>query len=143
MWAAAAVIAVESAMSSVVGHGARDERGRRPNPRQRPGVLRRPSGGVRRGVFPGQEGCLIDCVRRCRDALFVCCDGLVGLPESITAVWSQAIVQTCVVHLVRASMRYASNADRRAIAQALRPICTAPAEAAALGPRRVPDAMEG
>ncbi len=38
--------------------------------------------------------------RGCRDALFVCCDGLAGLPESIAAIWPQAIVQTCVVHLL-------------------------------------------
>jgi putative transposase len=69
--------------------------------------------------------------RGCRDALFVCCDGLAGLAESITAVWPQAIVQTCVVHLLRSSMRYASYADRRQMAQALRPIYTAATEDAA------------
>ena len=69
--------------------------------------------------------------RGCRDALFVCCDGLSGLPESISAVWPAAIVQTCVVHLLRASMRYASYTDRRKMAQALRPIYTAPTEEAA------------
>jgi putative transposase len=69
--------------------------------------------------------------RGCRDALFVCCDGLPGLPESITAVWPQAIVQTCVVHLLRSAMRYASYADRRKMAAALRPIYTAPTEEAA------------
>lgn len=51
--------------------------------------------------------------RGCRDALFVCCDGLAGLPESIAAVWPQAVIQTCVVHLLRASMRYASYTDRK------------------------------
>lgn len=69
--------------------------------------------------------------RGCRDALFVCCDGLVGLPESITAVWPAAIIQTCVVHLLRASMRYASYTDRKKMAAALRPIYTAPTEEAA------------
>ncbi len=69
--------------------------------------------------------------RGCRDALFVCCDGLTGLPESITAVWPQAIIQTCVVHLLRASMRYASYTDRKKMAAALRPIYTAATEEAA------------
>lgn len=69
--------------------------------------------------------------RGCRDALFVCCDGLTGLPESITAVWPAAIIQTCVVHLLRASMRYASYTDRKKMAAALRPIYTAPTEEAA------------
>ena len=69
--------------------------------------------------------------RGCRDALFVCCDGLTGLPESITAVWPHAIIQTCVVHLLRASMRYASYTDRKKMAAALRPIYTAATEDAA------------
>lgn len=69
--------------------------------------------------------------RGCRDALFVCCDGLTGLPESITAVWPAAIIQTCVVHLLRASMRYASYTDRKKMAAALRPIYTAATEEAA------------
>lgn len=53
--------------------------------------------------------------------MFVCCDGLVGLPESIAAVWPQAVIQTCVVHLLRACMRYASYTDRKKMATALRP----------------------
>lgn len=69
--------------------------------------------------------------RGCRDALFVCCDGLSGLPESIGAVWPAAVVQTCVVHLLRSAMRYASYTDRRKMAAALRPIYTAPTEQAA------------
>jgi putative transposase len=69
--------------------------------------------------------------RGCRDALFVCCDGLTGLPESIAAVWPAAVIQTCVVHLLRSCMRYASYADRKKMAQALRPIYTAPTEEAA------------
>jgi transposase-like protein len=69
--------------------------------------------------------------RGCRDALFVCCDGLSGLPESIAAVWPAAVVQTCVVHLLRSCMRYASYTDRRTMAQALRPIYTAATEEAA------------
>lgn len=63
--------------------------------------------------------------RGIRDALIVCCDGLSGLPEAIGSVWPQAIVQTCVVHLIRNSMRYASWKGRKAIAAALRPVYTA------------------
>jgi transposase-like protein len=45
------------------------------------------------------------------DACIVCCDGLKGLPEAIGAFWPAATVQTCVVHSVRNSLRYASKAD--------------------------------
>ncbi|WP_096291213.1 IS256 family transposase [Mycobacterium ahvazicum] len=69
--------------------------------------------------------------RGCRDALFVCCDGLSGLPESIAAVWPAAGIQTCVVHLLRSSLRYASYTERRKMAAAMRPIYTAPTEEAA------------
>ncbi len=43
------------------------------------------------------------------DVMIVCCDGLKGLPESIVATWPNATVQTCVVHLVRNSLRFASK----------------------------------
>ena len=45
------------------------------------------------------------------DVCIVCCDGLKGLPDAIAATWPLATVQTCVVHLVRNSLRYASKAD--------------------------------
>ena len=60
------------------------------------------------------------------DACIVCCDGLKGLPDAIGAVWPAATVQTCVVHLVRNSLRYASKADWAKITAALRVIYTAP-----------------
>ena len=69
--------------------------------------------------------------RGLRDALFVCCDGLTGLPAAVNSVWPAAVVQTCVVHLIRASMRYVSWSDRKAMTAALRPIYTAPTVAAA------------
>src|ERR1700712_3002732 len=47
--------------------------------------------------------------RGIQDVIIVCCDGLKGLPESITATWPLATVQTCVVHLVRNSLRFASH----------------------------------
>jgi putative transposase len=43
------------------------------------------------------------------DVCIVCCDGLTGLPDAIGVTWPQAIVQLCVVHLIRASLRYASR----------------------------------
>lgn len=66
------------------------------------------------------------------DVIFVCCDGLKGLPDAIEATWPRASVQTCTVHLVRASLRFCSWKDRKRIAAGLRPIYTAPSlEAAA------------
>lgn len=63
--------------------------------------------------------------RGVKDVLIVACDGLPGLPEAIASIWPKAIVQTCVVHLIRNSMRYASWKDRKAIATGLKPIYTA------------------
>jgi putative transposase len=65
------------------------------------------------------------------DVCIVCCDGLRGLPEAIADVWPQAIVQTCVLHLIRNSFRYASKADWAELANGLRPVYSAPTEAAA------------
>jgi putative transposase len=70
--------------------------------------------------------------RGTRDVCIVVCDGLKGLPEAIEAVWPAAITQTCVVHLLRASFRYASKRDWSAIARDLKPVYTAPSEQAAL-----------
>jgi putative transposase len=69
--------------------------------------------------------------RGVQDVCIVVCDGLRGLPEAIADIWSQAIVQTCVLHLIRNSFRYASKADWGQIAKDLRPIYTAPSEQAA------------
>jgi transposase-like protein len=66
------------------------------------------------------------------DVCILVCDGLTGLPDAVAAVWPQAIVQTCIVHLLRNSFRYASRKDWPAIAKDLKPIYTAPTEAAAL-----------
>jgi transposase-like protein len=59
------------------------------------------------------------------DALIVCCDGLKGLPDAIRATWPEATVQTCVVHLVRNSLRYASKKHWSAITRQMRVIYTA------------------
>jgi transposase-like protein len=65
------------------------------------------------------------------DVCIVVCDGLTGLPEAITTVWDRAIVQTCVIHLIRNTFRYASRRYWDAMAKDLRPVYTAPSEAAA------------
>jgi putative transposase len=70
--------------------------------------------------------------RGTQDVLMVVCDGLKGLPDAVNAVWDKTIVQTCIVHLLRNSFRYASRADWAAIAKDLKPIYTAPSEQAAL-----------
>jgi transposase-like protein len=66
------------------------------------------------------------------DVCIVVCDGLKGLPESIAATWPAAVTQTCVIHLLRNSFRYASRKDWAGIARDLRLVYTAPTEAAAL-----------
>jgi putative transposase len=70
--------------------------------------------------------------RGTRDVCIVVCDGLKGLPEAIGQAWPQAITQTCVIHLLRNSFRYASKRDWAAIAKDLKPVYTAAGEAAAL-----------
>ena len=65
------------------------------------------------------------------DVCIVVCDGLRGLPEAVADVWPRAIVQTCVLHLIRNSFRYASKADWAELARDLRPVYSAPTEAAA------------
>jgi putative transposase len=70
--------------------------------------------------------------RGVRDVLMLVCDGLKGLPDSVNTVWERTIVQTCVVHLLRNSFRYASKRDWPELAKDLKPVYTAPSEAAAL-----------
>ena len=65
------------------------------------------------------------------DVCMVVCDGLRGLPEAITTTWPLALVQACVIHLIRNTFRYASRRDWDAISKDLRPVYTAPTEAAA------------
>lgn len=69
--------------------------------------------------------------RGVKDVLFVCCDGLRGLPEAVKATWKDATVQTCVIHLIRSSMKYVSWKDRKKAAALMRPVYTAVNEAAA------------
>ncbi|MFB7294218.1 IS256 family transposase [Actinacidiphila glaucinigra] len=69
--------------------------------------------------------------RGVEDVCMVVCDGLKGLPDAIGTVWPQAVTQTCVVHLIRASFRYAGRQDWDKISRALKPIYTAPTAKAA------------
>jgi putative transposase len=69
--------------------------------------------------------------RGIEDCCIVVCDGLKGLPDAIAATWPLALVQTCVLHLVRNTFRYASGKDWQALAKDLRPVYTAATEAAA------------
>jgi putative transposase len=70
--------------------------------------------------------------RGVEDVLIACVDGLKGFPEAIEATFPEAWVQTCIVHLIRGSLRYVNYKDRKKVASALRPIYTAPNAEAAL-----------
>jgi transposase-like protein len=70
--------------------------------------------------------------RGTKDVCILVCDGLTGLPDAVASVWPKTIVQACVVHLIRASFRYASKAHWPELARDLKPIYTAATEAAAL-----------
>jgi putative transposase len=59
------------------------------------------------------------------DILICCVDGLAGFPEAIEAVFPQTVVQTCIVHLIRASLRYVPRRQYDQVTKDLRPIYTA------------------
>jgi putative transposase len=69
--------------------------------------------------------------RGVRDVFFVVCDGLKGLPDAVNTVFPAAIVQACVIHLIRATLRYASRRYWDQLAKDLRGIYTAPTVEAA------------
>jgi putative transposase len=69
--------------------------------------------------------------RGVNDILIAVVDGLKGLSEAIEVAFPATTVQTCIVHLIRNSLEYASWKDRKAVAAALRPIYAAPTVAAA------------
>lgn len=52
-------------------------------------------------------------------------EGLKGLPQAIEAAFPQARIQTCILHLLRQSMSFARHKDRKAVAAALKAVCTA------------------
>ncbi|WP_106966165.1 IS256 family transposase [Streptomyces sp. NTK 937] len=70
--------------------------------------------------------------RGVNDVLMLVCDGLKGLPDAVETVWPRTTVQTCVVHLLRTSFRYAARQDWDKIAKLLKPVHTAATEEAAL-----------
>ncbi|MFI1488060.1 IS256 family transposase [Streptomyces sp. NPDC020747] len=63
--------------------------------------------------------------RGVRDVLMLVCDGLSALPDAVNTVWPQTVVQTCIVHLIRGSLRYASRRDWAEVARDLKPVYTA------------------
>jgi putative transposase len=70
--------------------------------------------------------------RGVRDILIAVVDGLKGFPEAINAAFPQALVQTCIVHLLRNALAYVSWQDRKQVVAALKPIYQAPTADAAL-----------
>jgi putative transposase len=69
--------------------------------------------------------------RGCQDMLIAVTDGLKGMSEALAAIFPLTTLQTCIVHLLRHSLDYASWKERKALAAALRPIYTAPTAEAA------------
>ena len=79
--------------------------------------------------------------RGVQDILIAVVDGLKGFPEAITSVFPKTVVQTCIVHLIRFSMHFASWKERRLIGAALKPIYQA--ESAASARERLADFDRG
>ncbi len=69
--------------------------------------------------------------RGVNDILIAVTDGLKGMPEALGAVFPATTLQTCIVHLIRNSLDYASWKDRKTLASAIKPIYTAPSAEAA------------
>ena len=63
--------------------------------------------------------------RGVEDVLIAVCDGLKGLPDAITTTWELTAVQTCIIHLLRNTFRYAARQDWDVMARDLKPIYTA------------------
>jgi len=70
--------------------------------------------------------------RGCNDVLIAVTDGLKGMGEALAVVYPSATLQTCIVHLIRNSLDFASWKDRKPLAAAIKPIYTAPSAEAAL-----------
>jgi hypothetical protein len=60
--------------------------------------------------------------RGVQDVFIACCDGLKGFPEAIEAVFPYTVVQTCVVHMIRSSLRFVAWGNRKGVARSLRPV---------------------
>ncbi|GAB6919802.1 hypothetical protein JCM9803A_02520 [Rhodococcus erythropolis] len=65
------------------------------------------------------------------DVCTVVCDSLKGLPDAINTVWELAVVQTCIIHLIRNTFRRAARQYWDKMARDLKPVYTAPSESAA------------
>lgn len=63
--------------------------------------------------------------RGVEDILFLCADGLTGLPDAVEASFPRTVFQTCIVHLIRASTRLVPWKHKRAVCADLRPVYTA------------------
>ncbi|MBF6290207.1 IS256 family transposase [Nocardia cyriacigeorgica] len=63
--------------------------------------------------------------RGVKDVFFLVCDGLKGLPEVVGNVWPLAMVQTCIIHLIRNTFRLAGRQDWDALKRDVKPIYTA------------------
>jgi putative transposase len=63
--------------------------------------------------------------RGVRDILIACVDGLTGFPDAIEAIFPKTTVQTCIVHLIRASLKYVPRREREQVARDLKAIYTA------------------
>ena len=63
--------------------------------------------------------------RGVEDILLCCVDGLKGFPEAIEAIYPNTVVQTCIVHLIRHSLKYVPRREREQVARDLKPIYTA------------------
>ena len=63
--------------------------------------------------------------RGVQDILICCVDGLKGFPEAIEAIFPDTVVQTCIVHLIRHSLKYVPRREREQVARDLKPIYTA------------------
>ena len=93
------------------------------------------------GIWPGQGGgesakfwlaVLTDIRNRgAKDVFFIICNGLKGLPDSVNTVFPDAIVQTCIIHLIRDTFRYASRKYWDQISRDLKPVYAAPSVKAA------------
>src|SRR5436189_20563 len=82
-------------------------------------------------------------LRGVNDILLCCVDGLKGFPEAIEAIFPATTVQTCIVHLIRHSLKYVPRREREQVARDLKPIYTAVDADAAQAAQAVAEAGEG
>lgn len=63
--------------------------------------------------------------RGVQDVLILCADGLAGLPDAVSAIFPETVFQTCIVHMVRSSVRYVGFKERKPVCADLRRVYTA------------------